>query len=118
MGFGLVIGLTELLQLVTTSNYNAISNLTTLQITIAHSLLSSLVITYLLLGSSFRQCVFPSLLSCSVASVLAGWQTDLQLSHSVGRPAGHWSSLYNLGSDHTGNTTTNSSSIVLCLFIA
>jgi hypothetical protein len=36
-GFGLVIGYTEHLQIVTTSNYNAIDNLHNLQITIAHA---------------------------------------------------------------------------------
>jgi hypothetical protein len=37
MGFGLVTGLTDLLQIVTTSNYTAIANLHTLQITTAHA---------------------------------------------------------------------------------
>jgi hypothetical protein len=37
MGFGLVTAFIELLQLITTSNYNAITNLHTLQINTAHA---------------------------------------------------------------------------------
>jgi hypothetical protein len=59
MGFGLVIGFIELLQIVTTSKYSAVINSHTLQFTIAHtkssqSAVSSPVDVPLLLGS--RPC--------------------------------------------------------------
>jgi hypothetical protein len=45
MGFGLVIGFTDHLQIVTTSNYNAIANSHTQQFTTAHIKSSQFVFT-------------------------------------------------------------------------
>jgi hypothetical protein len=105
MGFGLVIGLTEHLLIVTTSNYSAIANSHTLQFTkvctkSSQSAMSSPVGVPLLPGSRPRR----------LAAISHQHSTLTAVSRLPCN--GIWLSLYSLGTDRTENTASNSYSTV------
>jgi hypothetical protein len=75
MGFGLIIGFTEHLQIVTTSNYSAIANSHTLQLTSACTKSSQSTVSSPVVAGNGSQ--HHSFLSFCV-HVLTGWQ----LSHN------------------------------------